>query len=83
MGRGFVWFDAGTPDSMLEAASFVASIEKRQGFKIAAPEEIALRQGFIGPEKLKRLLAERYTNSDYGGYLSAILSELDLRRHPN
>ena len=69
IGRGFAWFDAGTPDSMLEAASFVAAIEKRQGFKIAAPEEIALRQGFIGAENLKRLIAERYPNSDYGRYL--------------
>jgi glucose-1-phosphate thymidylyltransferase len=78
IGRGFAWFDAGTPDSMLEAASFVAAIEKRQGFKIAAPEEIALRQGFIGPLELKRLIAERYPNSDYGRYLSAILHELTL-----
>jgi len=76
IGRGFAWFDAGTPDSMLEAASFVAAIEKRQGFKIASPEEIALRQGFIGPDHLQRLIAERYPNSDYGHYLSGILSEL-------
>lgn len=76
IGRGFAWFDAGTPDSMLEAASFVAAIEKRQGFKIAAPEEIAFRQGFIGAGHLKRLIAERYPNSDYGRYLSVILSEL-------
>ena len=76
IGRGFAWFDAGTPDSMLEAANFVATIEKRQGFKIAAPEEIALRQGFISAEDLERLIAERYPNSDYGRYLSEILAEL-------
>ena len=60
---------------MLEAANFVAAIEKRQGFKIAAPEEIALRQGFIGAEDLERLIVERYPNSDYGRYLSDILAE--------
>ena len=76
IGRGFAWFDAGTPDSMLEAAAFVAAIEKRQGFKIAAPEEIALRQGFISAENLERLIIERYPNSAYGRYLSAILTDL-------
>ena len=75
VGRGFAWFDAGTPDSMLDASSFVAAIEKRQGFKIAAPEEIALRQGFIGAEDLERLIAERYANSAYGRYLTDILAE--------
>ena len=76
MGRGYAWFDAGTPDSMIEAANFVATIEKRQGFKIAAPEEIALRQGFITAADLERQIAERYPNSDYGHYLSGILAEL-------
>jgi glucose-1-phosphate thymidylyltransferase len=74
-GRGFAWFDAGTPDSMLEAASFIAAIEKRQGFKIAAPEEIALRQGFIEADSLRRLIERRYPNSEYGRYLSSILAE--------
>jgi glucose-1-phosphate thymidylyltransferase len=76
IGRGFAWFDAGTPDSMLDAATFVAAIERRQGFMIAAPEEIALRQGFISAEKLGRLIIERYANSAYGRYLSAILTDL-------
>jgi glucose-1-phosphate thymidylyltransferase len=76
VGRGFAWFDAGTPDSMLDAANFVAAIETRQGFKIAAPEEIALRQGFIGPDYLRRLIETRYPNSDYGRYLSGVLTEL-------
>jgi glucose-1-phosphate thymidylyltransferase len=76
IGRGFAWFDAGTPDSMLEAASFVAAIEKRQNFKIAAPEEIALRQGYISGDDLQRLIAERYANTVYGRYLSDIITEL-------
>ena len=60
---------------MLEAANFVAAIEKRQGQKIAAPEEIAFRQGFIGADDLARLVVERYRNSVYGHYLSAILAD--------
>jgi glucose-1-phosphate thymidylyltransferase len=76
LGRGFAWFDAGTPDSMLEAANFVAAVEKRQGLKIAAPEEIALRRGFIGCEDVERMIAERYPKSDYGRYLRAILADL-------
>jgi glucose-1-phosphate thymidylyltransferase len=76
IGRGFAWFDAGTPDSMLEAANFVSAIEKRQGFKIAAPEEIALQQGFICAGDLEALIVERYPNSNYGRYLSDILAAL-------
>lgn len=76
IGRGFAWFDTGTPDSLLEAASYVAATEKRQGLKIAAPEEIALRQGFISAADLEQLIAERYAKSDYGRYLSEILREL-------
>jgi len=76
VGRGFAWFDTGTPDSLLDAASYVAAIEKRQGLKIAVPEEIALRQGFITSEELERLIAERYANNDYGLYLTSVLQEL-------
>jgi glucose-1-phosphate thymidylyltransferase len=75
LGRGFAWFDTGTPDSLLAAASYVALIEKRQGLKIAAPEEIAFRQGFIGAEALERLIAERYAKNDYGRYLTSLLRE--------
>ena len=75
IGRGFAWFDAGTPDSMLDAANFVAAIEKRQGFKIAAVEEIALRQGLITAGDLEQLILERYPNSAYGRYLSGILAD--------
>jgi glucose-1-phosphate thymidylyltransferase len=75
LGRGFAWFDTGTPDSLLEAAMYVATIEKRQGLKIAAPEEIAFRQGFIDAGDLHRLIDERYPKNDYGRYLRRILAE--------
>jgi len=75
MGRGFAWFDTGTPDSLLDAANYVATIEKRQGIKIASPEEIALRNGFIAPADLERLVGERYANNDYGAYLRTVLAE--------
>lgn len=75
MGRGFAWFDTGTPDSLLEAANYVATIEKRQGLKIASPEEIALRQGFITPADLERLIGERYAKNEYGRYLKSVLAE--------
>lgn len=74
-GRGFAWFDTGTPDSLLEAANYVATIEKRQGLKIASPEEIAVRQGFISPSELERLIAQRYAKNDYGNYLKGVLSD--------
>jgi glucose-1-phosphate thymidylyltransferase len=76
LGRGFAWFDTGTPDSLLEAAEYVATIEKRQGLKVASPEEIALRQGFITPANLERLIAERYAQNEYGRYLKGVLAEL-------
>ncbi len=76
MGRGFAWFDTGTPDSLLDAANYVATIEKRQGIKIASPEEIALREAFISPADLERLIAERYAKNDYGVYLKSVLDEL-------
>lgn len=75
LGRGFAWFDTGTPDSLLDAANYVATIEKRQGSKIASPEEIALRQGFITPNDLERLIAQRYAKNDYGAYLKGVLAE--------
>ncbi|MEQ1714628.1 MAG: glucose-1-phosphate thymidylyltransferase RfbA [Hyphomicrobium sp.] len=75
MGRGFAWFDTGTPDSLLEAANYVATIEKRQGLKIASPEEIAVRQGFITPSDLERLISQRYGKNEYGNYLKGVLAE--------
>ncbi|MDA0742721.1 MAG: glucose-1-phosphate thymidylyltransferase RfbA [Proteobacteria bacterium] len=68
MGRGYAWLDTGTPDSLLEAAEFVRILEKRQGFKIACPEEVAFQKGFIDAEKLE-MLAAQLGKSDYGRYL--------------
>lgn len=73
MGRGFAWLDTGTPDSLIEAAEFVRTLEKRQGFKIACPEEIAMDQGFIDEEQLE-LLASGYGSSQYGSYLRSVLA---------
>lgn len=74
MGRGYAWLDTGTPDSLLDAAEFVRVLEKRQGFKIASPEEIAFRQGFIGITEMERAIA-RLGKSGYGRYLNGVLVE--------
>jgi glucose-1-phosphate thymidylyltransferase len=74
MSRGMAWLDTGTHDSLLEAASFVATIERRQGLSIASPEEIAYRQGFITAEQLEALAAP-IAKSGYGKYLTALLRE--------
>lgn len=68
MGRGYAWLDTGTPDSLLEAAEFVGTLERRQGMKIACPEEIAWRIGFIDDDGLVRA-AQRLGTSDYAAYL--------------
>ena len=73
MGRGLAWLDTGTPDSLLEAAEFVRTLEKRQGFKIACPEEIAYRKGFIDIARLERIAAEAGPGG-YGSYLRGIVS---------
>ena len=72
MGRGFAWLDTGTPESLLEASDFVATLEKRQGFRIACPEEIAFKQGFIDREQLEFLGASLGQN-DYARYVQAIV----------
>jgi glucose-1-phosphate thymidylyltransferase len=68
MGRGYAWLDTGTPDSLLEAAEFVSTLERRQGMKIACPEEIAWRNGFIDDSGLDRAI-DRFGKSEYGAYL--------------
>ena len=72
MGRGYAWLDTGTHDSLLEAASFIATLQKRQGLQVACPEEIAYRQGWIDAAMLQRL-AEPLKKNGYGQYLLNLL----------
>jgi glucose-1-phosphate thymidylyltransferase len=72
MGRGFAWLDTGTHDSLLDAGQFIATIEKRQGLKIACPEEVAWRQGWIDDAQIERC-AEALGKSGYGGYVRGLL----------
>ena len=74
MGRGIAWLDTGTHESLLEASSFIETIEKRQGLKIACPEEIAYRMHYIDAAALD-ILANKYIKNNYGQYLKLILSE--------
>lgn len=71
LGRGCAWLDAGTNDSLVEAAHFVQTMERRQGLKVACPEEIAYRMGFITKENLRHL-AKGFGDNDYGAYLSRL-----------
>jgi len=74
MGRGYAWLDTGTHESLLEASHFIETIERRQGLKIACPEEIAYRMGYINGAKLKAL-AQPLAKSGYGKYLLKVLAE--------
>ena len=74
MGRGYAWLDTGTHDSLLEAAGFIATLQKRQGLMVACPEEIAYRQGWIAAEHVLKLAAPLKNNA-YGQYLEKMLSE--------
>lgn len=74
MGRGMAWLDTGTHDSLIEASSFIQTIEKRQGLKIACPEEIAYRMGFINASQLE-VMANKYAKNGYGQYLKQVLTE--------
>ncbi len=73
MGRGMAWLDTGTHDSLLEAASFIATIEKRQGMKVCSPEEISWRMGYIDDETLLKL-AEPMSKNGYGQYLQRLVA---------
>src|SRR5204862_5135790 len=74
MKRGMAWLDTGTHEALLEAAHFIETIERRQGLKIACPEEVAYRMGFIDAAQLEAL-AHRLEKSGYGEYLLRVLSE--------
>jgi glucose-1-phosphate thymidylyltransferase len=74
MSRGFAWLDTGTHETLLEASAFIETIERRQGLKIACPEEIAYRMGFIDARQLEAL-AKPLEKSGYGQYLRSVLSE--------
>ena len=78
MGRGYAWLDTGTHDSLLEAGQFIATLERRQGFKVSCPEEIAWRKGWISDEKLMALAAP-LAKSGYGRYLEGLPKELTFK----
>ena len=81
LGRGFAWLDTGTHDSLLDAAGFIATLQKRQGLMVACPEEIAYRQGWIGADQVQKVATQLSKNS-YGQYLSKILNELNSSVQP-
>jgi glucose-1-phosphate thymidylyltransferase len=81
MGRGFAWLDTGTHDSLLDAAGFIATLQKRQGLMVACPEEIAYRQGWISAEAVQKV-ADQLKKNSYGQYLNKILLELGNGSQP-
>ena len=81
MGRGFAWLDTGTHDSLLDAAGFIATLQKRQGLMVACPEEIAYRQGWITAEAVQKV-ASLLSKNTYGQYLNKILHEMNTSAQP-
>ena len=73
MGRGYAWLDTGTHESLLDASQFIATLENRQGLKVACPEEIAWRMGYIDDGAFERLI-EPIRGSEYGKYLQRLLA---------
>ena len=78
MGRGYAWLDTGTHDSLLDASQFIATLEKRQGLKVACPEEIAYRAGWISAGQLEAQ-AQPMMKNGYGQYLMQVLAEKVMR----
>ncbi|MBI3675254.1 MAG: glucose-1-phosphate thymidylyltransferase RfbA [Proteobacteria bacterium] len=76
LGRGFAWLDTGTPDAIVDAAEFVSTLERRQGLKVACPEEVAFAKGFIDRAQLA-VLADELSPSSYGAYLRRVLADRD------
>ncbi len=81
MGRGYAWLDTGTPESLMEAAEFVATLEKRQGFYVACPEEVAFRQGFIDRSQLQAKAA-RIGKTAYASYLLSVANAEEVPGRP-
>jgi hypothetical protein len=81
LGRGLAWLDTGTHDSLLDAAGFIATLQKRQGLMVACPEEIAYRHGWISAETVQKVATQLSKNS-YGQYLYKVLNEHNTDRGP-
>ena len=81
MGRGYAWLDTGTHDSLLDAAGFIATLQKRQGLMVACPEEIAYRLGWISAEAVQKV-ADLLKKNSYGQYLNKVLMELNTSAQP-